>query len=593
MKRFLSLLIAMVLLVSMFALPTFALADGNTTDDDEYVKTHDVGFDLAKFEELVIDSNKGLYVKMGDKFTLNQDWLKSEESINALFKDIVYHVLPEEPEINEDEDEKVSVNYYKTAPVEDPDADADDNKPVTEELYPGQHVTLKEAKTFAADSGYEFVGWLVPVNYMGLEEKTDLDEYYLYRAGDKFVMPDHDIDVVAYWYPVEVDSDDATDGDDATEPTEPTEPETPKEVEPKKEFTYTDDIICLEYITPSDDPKDKDDWKRVAVDKEITLSTAGWWMFRYVVIDGASGDIENDDAVLTPYYDAQWQKDNNVLDEKKNVFHWEYFCLYRYAVDTDHPEVALSSSMQTKMNDGLTVGTNYTILTSLSITDSSGTSVTYKVYRSPLAKGFNLDQDEDNDDNWKLIYDSTADTKVVEGYEDYITSAGVIKPQSNDKTESVDVYRYKIVYSVKDNNGYFGVEKDTDGTEEYHPTLYLGVKLSPEDQKEQQRMETWKIVLFVIAGLAAVGIVVLLCIKPKDPSLDDARVSEIEANNNDGDGNDNGTNEPVQEPVEEPVAEEPVVEEPAEEPVVEEQPVEEPVVEQPVEEPSEKSDDAE
>ena len=532
MKRVLSLLVALVLLVSMFALPTFALAEGTSNDGDEG-GSRAVGFNAEKFKELVADTNKGVYVNMGKNFTLNQEWLTDNEAIHDLFEGIEYHALPKEKTEFEDDEATYDVTYYKNADDVDADEVADTDVVVDDEGYhAGQHVTLKEAKTFKAETGDEFIGWLVKVQYDG----EDSAEYLLYRAGDKFVMPAHNIDVVAYWYPVETkeedktpdenNPDDTTTEDGQTDSDEPTTP-----AEPKKEFAYTDDIICLEYITPSDDPKDKDDWKRVAVDKEIELSTAGWWMFRYVVIDGANGDIEDDDAVITPYNTEKFQ--NEILEKsEKGKYNWEAFCLYRYAVDTAHPEIALSDSMKTKMEDGLTVGTKYTILTSLSITDSSSTSVTYVVERYTGSKGFDLTEGANNSDGeWVPIYDSTAkDNKVLEAGKDYISSSGVITPVSADVTGTKDLYRYRVIYSVKDANGFLGVDKDSDSTEEFHPILYLGVKLSPDDAKEQEKMETWKIILFVIAGLAAIGIVVLLCIKPKQTVAGDSRVSDVEAN---------------------------------------------------------------
>ena len=550
MKRFLSLLVALVLLVSMFALPTFALAqDLSDGDGDDTVEARKVELDLAAFETYIADLNKGLYVQMGNHFKLNYktgddddspEWINDITIIRELFPDIEYYILPDERTDFEENEQEYTVTYLDNYPeqddVSDPEAtaaaeDEDDTDAITDKYHRGQHVTLKAANTFAAPSDYEFVGWLVKITYDGKESVDEL----LYRAGDKFVMPEGNVEVKAYWY--KIDTDDDTTDDDTTEPSQPAEP-----AEPKLEYSYTNDIICIEYITPSDDPKDTDDWKRVSIDTEIKLNTSGWWMFRLVVVDGVNGDLKDKDAVLTHYNTDEFYAQDGILSEDGKTFHWEKFCLYRYAVDTDHPEVALSDSMINKMEDGLEVGKDYQVLTSLSIEDPSGTSITYKVYRHS-GKGTS---DKTSTDGWVLIYDSTATEKVLEAGKDYITSAGVIKPKDDDVTENVNTYRYKIEYSVKDNNGYFGVEKDSDSKAEFHPTLFLGVKLSIEDKKEQERIAAWKIVLFVIAGLAAVGIVVLLCIKPKEAVAGDSRVSEIAANGE----TDNGT-------VDEPTAESP------------------------------------
>ena len=541
-KRFFSLLVALVLLVSMFALPTLALAEEATTPDagaDETESARLLGFSAEKFAELVIAHNKGLYVEMGSEFTLNHtwtvlngegddaeevefDWLTDVETVKALFPGINFQLLPDERDDDEigDDEEQYTITYNKGAhAAKDEDADNDseaaEEAAVTASYYSGKHVTLKAATTFEAEEGWEFIGWLVPVAYDGGAVEGDNavvidgNKYFLYRAGDQFVMPAHNVEVTAYWYPVESDDD----ADEAAATAE----------EAKLEFAYPlNDIICLEYCTPSDDPKDEH-WTRVAADDTIKLETAGWWMFRYVVIDGENGDVTDDDAVITPYNDKDFQ--NALLND--GVYNWAAFTVKRYAVDTTHPEIALSESMKTKMEQGLTVGTSYTVSTSLTITDSSSTTVTYKVYRHSGDGAATADAD-----GWVLIYDSTAENKVLEAGTDYIASNGAITPLASDVITVEGNYRYKIVYSVKDANGYFGVEADAEGEAvEFHPTLLLSVHLSTEDVATQKKVEAWKIVLYVIAGLSAVGIVVLLLVKPKQAQAGDARVADSSADN--------------------------------------------------------------
>ena len=540
MKRFISLLIALVLLVGTFALPTFALAEGTETPDAPDVGeevARDVDFSVDAFKKYIIDNNKGYFVEMGKEFKLNLSWtdkatvegeddivrelLKDEDALHALFPgELHYIVLPDEEDVEDNDDNRFTVTYKAGG-----EGAAEDQKDVSEDFLKTKHVTLKSAATFEANEKYEFVGWLAPVDYDGtlLEEGV----YYLYRAGDQFSMPAADIEVVAYWYLKDTDDDEAEEVEKA-------------DLEEKLEFTYpVNDIICLEYCSPSDDPKNEN-WTRVKADSEISLNASGFWMFRLVVVDGEKNDISDDDSVLTPYnsedFIAKRLRKDGVNGEE--VYHWEEFTLTRYAVDTTKPEIALSSSMKSKMEDGLTVGTTYSISTSLTITDSSNTTVTYKVYRQEASGG----AVKGDGDSWKLIYDSAAETRVVEGYESYISSSGTINPQSEDVTTEGN-YRYKIVYSVKDANGFFGVaesEEAENGTKdesgEFHPTLYLGVKLDEQGQKHKQKMEIWKIILFVIAGLSAVGIVVLLFIKPKQEVVGDSRVSGVDSADGDSDG---------------------------------------------------------
>ena len=520
-KRYVSLLIALVLLVSMFALPTLAFAQEADTDEVEY---RELGFNAGAFKEYVVAENLGFYVDMSDKFQLNQEWLKNETAVHALFdgqgdeNKINYRVLPAEDEDIDDEDKAEFTVTYSLGDH----AKEGTSAPASVTYKATQHVTLPAASKVEAASGYKFGGWLVPVTYDGKDSQTEHgQENLLYRAGEQFSMPAKNIEVVANW--IELPAADSEE----------------KEAEPEY-FYPVDDIICLEYRTPTDDPKDEN-WTRVKASETISLQTSGWWMFRYVVVDGENGDVSDDDAVLTPYNDETFKNDRIVKDGSDNEigYDWEYYCLKRWAVDNSQPEAALSSSMVTKMEDGLTAGVSYAIPTSLDITDASGTSVTYKVFRH---SGDGVDKAEA--DGWVEIYDSK--TGVVEGYEKYITSSGTLNPLSEDVTTSGN-YRYKIVYSVKDNSGFFAKAKNNslngivdNETGEFHPVLLLGVHLSDDDLNTKQKMEIWKIILFVIAGLSAVGIVLLFVIKPKQAVDGDARIQAANGANTNADASDNG-----------------------------------------------------
>ena len=520
-KRFISLLVALVLLVSTFALPAFAFAAEEITptpgaSEEETEQKRDFAFDttedklgefVKQFKALVIDTNKGLYVEMNKEFKLNQDWLDNYEGeVKKLFPNINYNTLPKENENVDEQEEDYELSFLLGNETYESHAADGVNAPASKEYKASKHVTLPAA--LSAAEGYEFVGWLVPVQMDGTA--LGEGEYYLYRAGDKFAMPEQDVEAIAYWYATKAEEEGEDDGAAATAEGD------------KLDYNYpVNDVICLEYCTPSDDPRDFK-WSRIKATDSLSLQTSGWWMLRYTVIDGESGDITDEDAVLTPYNTDEFHQ--YMLINEGKAYNWEAFCLKRFAVDTTNPQAALSSSMESAMSDGLTVGKPYTVSTSLDITDSSSTTTTYEVYRYTGANGFDSES-ATNDGEWKLIYNSAAkDNKFDNDGELYISSSGVITPIASDLTTGNN-YRYKIVYSVKDDNGYFGIEKDTDGTAEFHPTLYLGVKLSKEDETTKARMATWKIILYVIAGLSAIGIVVLLVIKPKQAVEGDARVS--------------------------------------------------------------------
>ena len=519
----------------MFALPTFALAEEIGSGSNEPTETpetpaREVGFVVEKFNEYVVEKNKGYYIEMGKEFKLNPTWetdgkideetgeprkiiheLASDSAaVQEIFPGINYNVVPED-------DFYINNEYHKFDIVYKPGEGAAEDEVDKEQkgVYESQRITLPSATHFKAADDYEFVGWLVPVTYDGHIVK---DEPLLYRAGGQFAMPyltarddkgeKVPLEITAVW----------------REKTEESE-----EIDESIYAYPLNDVLCLEYCTPSDDPKN-DHWTRVKADSSISLNASGFWMFRFVVIDGyadgtESEKINDNDAVITPYNTDEFRE----ARLRDGVYHWEEFTLTRYAVDTSSPEIALSSSMKNKMEDGLTVGTTYSISTSLTITDSSNTSVTYKVYRQTASNGAK----KGDDASWVLIYDSSlaSDERVVEGFESYISTSGTINPQTNDVTAE-GLYRYKIVYSVKDANGFFGIadaELDENGTKdesgEFHPTLYLGVNPSAQSKKTKQAMEIWKIILFVIAGLSAIGIVVLLLIKPKQEVAGDSRVS--------------------------------------------------------------------
>lgn len=226
------------------------------------------------------------------------------------------------------------------------------------------------------------------------------------------------------------------------------------------------DVISVETCSPSGDPKEEKDWTNRSVSSTFSMQTAGWWLFRYVVKDS----------------------EDNVIARSP--------VLVRYAVDNAHPIVALSETLTKTQEDGLTAGTNYSVSTSLTVTDSSSTTTTYKIYRMI-------------NNEWTEIYDSVSNT-VKDEYKDYVTEGGTIKPVEADiKADKTPVY--KVVYKVTDSEGYNGVNGEG---ATFEPELLLFVKQAPATDKTDP-VDVWKIVLYVIAGLSAVGIIVLLCVKPK------------------------------------------------------------------------------
>lgn len=234
--------------------------------------------------------------------------------------------------------------------------------------------------------------------------------------------------------------------------------------------TSESDKVFVEYCTPSKDYKDT--WTCVDVSKTITISTTGWWGFRYV-LKNSSGTTSSSDVLA-----------------RTSTIHL-------YFSDETAPEVTgLHSDMKTAMEDGITVGKTYTIKTNISIADTSSTTTSYVVY-----KKVNGSWTEDP------VYDSS--TKVVaEGFENGISTAGVITMLEEDVLANNEPV-YKIVYTVKDALGYTTVFED-------ELTLFA----KAEEKEPLTSSQIWQIVLFAVAGLSLIGIIVVLCIKPKEVEVD-------------------------------------------------------------------------
>lgn len=245
------------------------------------------------------------------------------------------------------------------------------------------------------------------------------------------------------------------------------------------------DKIIVEYCRPSESPKGQENWQNYEdITKSIRISSSGWYLFRIVIKDSS----------------------NEVLCRGTDYYSF-------YAVDTSRPVVSLSNPMKDKQKNGLTAGVKYSIptsgLTSGSTDEMSSTTVNYKIYKW-VNGAWTADP----------IYDSKT-KEIAEGYKAFIDADGAITP-SNDDISKADEPIYKIVYSVTDAYGFTGVANREDFADknaewealEFNPEMLLKVVAAPAE--DNKAVNVWEIVLFCIAGLSAVGIVVLLCIKPKE-----------------------------------------------------------------------------
>ena len=505
MKRVLSLFIALVLVFSMFAVTAVAFAEGGNGSSGGTTTESRVSFKdeaVAKFKELVFDKHPAS-IEMSTTFTLDGTvtvdgkevvWYKDYTLLHTIFPGIRYIELKDAKNVLDKDDDgfdtvtKYSVTYDYN--LENLELEADDegktpskpNNPAAKQYQVTEHVELAKAPTVKVID-HEFAGW--EISFVA-EGKTAEYNDYIFPAGYTFNMPEADVTVKAIWK------------NTASE-----------ESEDIPEVFYSDIVYIL--YSNSGSREDMKDWERCPVTGKgadtFTIDTKGWWDFRFAIVDGANmaqseHSLDWDaDVLATTFDNVQALMDGGEEDEK--VLQANNYTLRSFADDTTHPEIKLSSAMIKKSEEGLTVGTNYSISTALDIEEAgASTTVTYVVYK--WVNGEDV-----------LIYDSSKLTdKVTEGYEKNISSTGTITPLEEDVNVK-NSYVYKIVYSVVDTNGYFGVDAKATKLEEFNPELKLSVKAKPVTPGKIDAVEAWKIVLYVVAGLSAVGIVVLLFVKPK------------------------------------------------------------------------------
>lgn len=258
------------------------------------------------------------------------------------------------------------------------------------------------------------------------------------------------------------------------------------------------DKIFWEYCSPSKEYKDTEKWVRCDLIASINAGSTGWWGFRYVVTDNQGTTTISEST------------------EEHVLFRTPTFFIY--FADEAKPDITkLSSDMTKAMEDGIKVGSTYAIKTNLNTSDTSSVTTTYKVYKKVNGE-WNMDDP---------IYDSVT-KEVKEGYENCISTSGVITMLPTDVLPNKEPV-YKIIYTVTDALGYTST---TLGDKEL--TLFAVAEV-----KKLTTAEIWQIVLYVIAGLSAIGIVVVLCIKPKDKAPETGRTAPKKSGESKDSDNDN------------------------------------------------------
>lgn len=222
------------------------------------------------------------------------------------------------------------------------------------------------------------------------------------------------------------------------------------------------------YCNPNSYFHTNDKWDET--DNDISATTYGVWHFRYVIVDKAGNESVQSEAIT------------------RTIVH-----------PGTNPEIELTSTQLKVESTGIKAGSTYTIPTPT--VTAVGTSATYTYQITKLVGN-----------DYVVIYDSET-SEITEGYEDFVTTAGSLVVGKNEvagkDAEGKVSYLYKVVYNAKDNYGYTS-------------TRTLNV-LTTKPDAEMTAFDVWETVLIVVASLAAVGIVVLLFVKPKDKAEESGR----------------------------------------------------------------------
>lgn len=234
------------------------------------------------------------------------------------------------------------------------------------------------------------------------------------------------------------------------------------------------DAIELRYCSPSANVKE--DWKKASLTGKINVSSTGMWRFKYVAVDASGKVLAQTDEIQIYFYDLT------------------------------APTAKISTTGTNAQNAGLTVGVSKAVSTGwITTTDKSTVTTTYVINK--LVKG-----------EWVKIYDYETKT-VTKGYESIVSTSGAITAVKEDvqtDSEGKAVAVYQVVYSTKDAGGFVMEEP-----------VVIGLSVKLPTKEKTNPMETWKIILFVVAGLCLVGIIVLIFIKPQPKKEDEHPASGV------------------------------------------------------------------
>lgn len=266
------------------------------------------------------------------------------------------------------------------------------------------------------------------------------------------------------------------------------------------------DKIYLQYFKPGKFPGDFANANHAEAGKEVDVNSVGVWAFRLVVVRPTKIEEADEPA------EGETKKDKYEYKLEESSIVAKSALITVNTQDVDSPVVTVNSTKFDELvSKGITAGTRYSITTSTSLFTFSDDGKNSDNSYSYITVNYVIEKKIDG--NWTKIYDTTADTKVVDGYSDIVSGSGILAT-NDDVSANKDDVKYRVIYTFVDKYGHEGVDREG---QKSVVTLNLYVNAKKTDAETTKKVDAWKIVLYVIAGLSAVGIVVLLCIKPKQP----------------------------------------------------------------------------
>ena len=242
----------------------------------------------------------------------------------------------------------------------------------------------------------------------------------------------------------------------------------------------TYDTVRLEYCTA--DPRYDKNWKYETGNENATKDENKSTL---VVGKGGTAFKLNLSGYVAFRYCAVY-KESTAEDAKEVKVYTDHFIVF--IEDTTAPVATASSSLTSKVTSGLTAGSAYTVSTSgIDVTDNSTTSTTFVIKKRINGE-------------YVQVYSSV--DGLSKDYEGKDISNGTITPTDDDVLEDAT---YQVIYVVTDAYGY----------KSEPVTVEFKVNAKAVDAEEEAKVDVIKIVLYIVAGLSAAGIIVLLFIKPK------------------------------------------------------------------------------